>query len=196
MSVSINSKLEKVTTLELYVGLLKTTALIDTGASTSFVSSHFETLEQINFPITTRECELNLRLADENLIKTRGCLTLPIKIMNQFWNIDVHIVPQLAYPIILGCDFLRTNKATLSFTKEGCFVSLAELLPQEIEKEPTLYVLESREIPAYSQCFISCSLSPNVSVNDTYQITANPELFHEKGILVSHGLINFRTQPY
>ena len=85
MNVSIKAGQEKVITLELYVGQLKTTALIDTGASTSFVARHFVTiLKQTPLPVTIRECELNLKLADENYIKTQGCTTLPIKLMKDF----------------------------------------------------------------------------------------------------------------
>ena len=197
MNVSIKAGQEKVITLELYVGQLKTTALIDTGASTSFVARHFVTiLKQTPLPVKIRECELNLKLADENYIKTQGCTTLRIQLMNRLWDIDVHVVPQLAYPIILGCDFLRKHGATLSFTKGECDMTLTELLPEEIEIETALYVLEKREIPAYSQGFVSCSLSSNVKLEDTYHIIANNELFHNKGILVSHGLINFKKQPF
>jgi hypothetical protein len=83
-----------------------TVVLIDTGASTNFVSNKF--IQSIKNKVRDIEVHpgcLTLKLADNHSITTKGSVNLRVCIPAREMEVPMHIVDNLAYPIILCCDF-------------------------------------------------------------------------------------------
>ena len=61
---------------------------------------------------------LTLKLTDSQSITTKGSVKLRVCIQAREMKVPMHIVDNLEYPIILGCDFLRKEKIILRFDNE------------------------------------------------------------------------------
>ena len=83
---------------------------------------------------------------------------------------------QLAYPLILGCGFLDDHKAVLQFKHDDRTVELTNI------QNPSLYLLNTTEVPAYSQKLVECSVDPTILKHTVYSIEPNDELFHHSGL--------------
>ena len=56
---------------------------------------------------------LTLKLADSHSISTRETVELHVRIQTREALVQFHVVDNLAYPIILGCTFLRHERIIL-----------------------------------------------------------------------------------
>jgi hypothetical protein len=93
--------------------------LIDTGASTNIVSNKF--IQSIKNKVRDIDVHLGcliLKLADNHSITTKGSVNLRVGTQAREMEVTMHIVDNLANPIILGCDFLRKEKIILRFDNE------------------------------------------------------------------------------
>ena len=79
--------------------------LIDTGTSINFINEQwFNKLNSLmNLHIVT--CELSIKVANGQIIRSKGKVTLPIRIAKQEAVVECHIIPQLTHYLILGCQF-------------------------------------------------------------------------------------------
>ena len=127
-------------------------ALIDTGASTNFVSSKFiQALKLVGDGVIITPASLILRLANQQTITTLGKVTIQIKIVERIFSVDMFIVDQLAYPLILGCEFLRNNSISLKFDDISDQLVLTHLQSLPKPEPHTLWVHQKTTIPAFSQ---------------------------------------------
>ena len=79
--------------------------LIDTGASTNIVLNKLiQSIKNKELDIEVHPGCLTLKLADNHSITTKGSVNLRVCIPAREMEVPMHIVDNLAYPIILGCD--------------------------------------------------------------------------------------------
>ena len=157
--------------------------LIDTGASASFVSQLLvDKLRQENWQMQIHSCNISLNLADNTTATANGLVTLPVAIDDAILDIRFYVMSQLAYPLILGCAFLEQHNAVLQFSKDNRKIEFTKF------NSSNLYLLNTTEIPAYSQKLVECSVDPNVKNDKIYTIEPNNELFHHSGLLVARGI--------
>ena len=195
MNVEIRKDLNKVMTIKCRVEHLEINALIDTGASTNFISFKLiEALRSRGPMLNIKELILNLKLADGNITNATGLITLPLKIGDKFINVNLYIVKDLSYPIILGCEFLRRQGAIMKFTEDKGEIFLSSLVQDQNINNGHLFVLSTTDIPAYSQCYVECGVVGQIDTDRLHLIEPNVEIFNDKGVLVSHGIGNFKTE--
>ena len=87
---------------------INTVALVDTGASTNFISHKF--LQELMNDGRIRQIIMTLKLANQQTINTIGRVDIDINLGTRNISVNLLIVKQLAYPVILGCEFLRREK--------------------------------------------------------------------------------------
>ena len=166
----------KVMTIHTSIGRLnKIETLIDTGASASFGSYSFlEKVATSDFPIQIENREITLKLVNNDTTSTKGVVKLSLKIGQKEVEVQLFLVEELAYPIILGCDFLVKYGATLKFSDGKKEIILPELAQPRILK-PNLCMLETIEVPPFSQCFVECSIGPGIEIDCKYFFEADNE---------------------
>ncbi len=126
--------------------------LIDTVASTNFVSNKFiQSIKNKERYIEVHPGCLTLKLADNHSITTKGSVNLLGSIQAQEMEVSMHIVDNLAYPIILGCDFLRKEKIILIFDNEQHEMQSIDKLEDSEECKSKVYLYHDIIIPAYHQ---------------------------------------------
>jgi hypothetical protein len=69
----------------------------------------------------------------------------------------MHIVDNLAYPIILGCDFLRKEKIILRLDNEQHDMQSIDILEDSEDGKNKVYLYHDIVIPAY-QCCVECCI--------------------------------------
>lgn len=84
-------------------------ALLDTGASKSFVSA--ELLHPDEIPVTYKE----VRLASGQQLRARGPVALQISLNGQRINLQAYVLPAMQERLILGQEWMIEEQATLDF---------------------------------------------------------------------------------
>ena len=94
---------------------LKSTAMIDTGASISVIDKSF--LEKINLTYCVdSNRQILCKLADGTTITLDKKIVLPIKFNNITIEADLFILPMNHVRIIIGCDLLHLLNARIDFS--------------------------------------------------------------------------------
>ncbi len=123
--------------------------LVDTGASTYFVSNKF--IQNIRTKVRDIEVHpgcLTLKLADNHSITTKGSVNLRMCIQAREMEVPMHIVDNLAYPTILGFDFLRKEKKILRFDNEQHEMQSIDILKDSEDGKSKVYLYHDIIIPA------------------------------------------------
>jgi hypothetical protein len=78
--------------------------------------------------------------------------------------VQMFVLDELAYPVILGCEFLEQNEAVLRFFKGKRQLEIANI--ESALAKPSLNSLESFQLPAFIRRLIGCSITrrPNFKV--------------------------------
>lgn len=103
-------------TVQISIKKTKTFARIDTGASISCISQSF--LSKTEF------CQSKLLLSPDFMfikgvsgqkLKVLGKIVLPISFSGHVFQFPVHVIQSLHHSLILGVDFMQTNKVVINF---------------------------------------------------------------------------------
>ena len=159
--------------------------LLDTGASANFISERqLDHIRQTDTNIQVGICNVTLNLADNTVAVPKGVVTLPVVINASIFNTCFYVMSQLAYPLILGCGFLEHHKAVLQLSRDDRMIELTTFSAHA----PNLHLLDTIEIPAYSQRLVECRVDPSIMRHTLYSIEPNDELFHHNGLLIARGI--------
>ena len=120
--------------------------LIDTGTSINFINEQwFNKLNSLmNLHIVT--CELSIKVANGQIIRSKGKVKLPKRIAKQEAVVECHIIPQLTHYFILGCQFLRKHQAIIDFSELKPVINLNIIDPSI----PKLHTIVAGETPGGS----------------------------------------------
>ena len=171
--------------------------LVDTGAAISVVSEQFYNVTlRPNVQLKKNNLISNIKTADGNTTPVIGFVSFEIIIGDHSYNCDASVVPNLAYQVVLGCDFLHANNAiidvkresvtfepkhTVMFTK-GC----NSLTVPDVHNAKT-YVISSQSegiIPAYQSMHVDLVvgfIEAHCKVSDTHPIIDTPATLLHKG---------------
>ena len=93
--------------------------LVDTGAGTTIISEQF--YNDILFPdvlLTSNNVIPNIKTADGYTTPVIGLVTFVVTIGDQTYNCNASVLPNLAYCVVLGRDFLHKNGAVINVPNE------------------------------------------------------------------------------
>ena len=94
--------------------------LVDTGAAVSVVSEQFYNVTLWpNVQLKKNNLISNIKTADGNTTPVIGFVSFEIIIGDHSYNCDASVVPNLAYQVVLGCDFLHANNAIIDVKRES-----------------------------------------------------------------------------
>ncbi|KAI6660033.1 Zinc knuckle [Oopsacas minuta] len=100
--------------LDVFIGKMFVKALLDSGSSVSLVTA--EVMNQSGYRIGSRHIK-KLISASGNELRICGYSVLPIQLGELQVHHEFMVVSELITPVILGVDFLSTNKFCLDFGK-------------------------------------------------------------------------------
>jgi urease gamma subunit len=106
----------------------------------------------------------------------------------------MHIVDNLAYPIILGCDFSRKEKIILRFDNEQHEMQSIDILEDSEDGKSKVYFYHYIVIPAYHQCCVECCITPINGIDKIYLMEPDSTLLTQRGLLIAHSLIDSSTK--
>ncbi|OWY96310.1 hypothetical protein PHMEG_00033451, partial [Phytophthora megakarya] len=105
--------------VQISVGTVKVTALLDTGCTRSAIDR--KTTETIKPDIVLRREMAKFRKADGSLGRTTHCATTTFKLLDfshsRKCSHEFRVAETLLYPIILGRDFMQQQKMVLDFDR-------------------------------------------------------------------------------
>ncbi|KAF0735495.1 hypothetical protein Ae201684_008062 [Aphanomyces euteiches] len=181
--------------IQAYVNNMKATTLIDTGATSSFVSATF--WHKLGCP-TLSHPRSSFVSADNSQLEMLGRIKLTInlagrKVLFPFWVMSTALTD-----CIVGIDLLRQmgaiinlNDNTLSI--DGCdeLISLSPLSPAQQETHPTgpVTVATATQIPPRSFQWIACSAGSDLPTSTTILVEPN------KSALLHVAAALYRTNP-
>nr|GEU75767.1 putative reverse transcriptase domain-containing protein [Tanacetum cinerariifolium] len=88
------------------------TALFDSGADRSFVSTKFSTL--INIKPVKIDTSYEVELADGKIVSTNNVLKgCTLNLLNHFFSIDLMVIELGSFDVIIGMDWLSKNDAAI-----------------------------------------------------------------------------------
>jgi hypothetical protein len=169
--------------------------LIDTGASANFISHNsIEKIIKANPQVRMAPNCLTLKLADSHSISTRGTVELHVRIQTREALVQFHIVDNLAYPIILGCTFLRQERIILRFDNNLTDDLNLNIIQQIEEKHNKVYLNQDITLPPFHQGCVECCIESTIDKNYTYIMAPEESLLTQQGLLIAHSIIDINTQ--
>ncbi|GJU46225.1 putative reverse transcriptase domain-containing protein [Tanacetum coccineum] len=118
------------------------TALFDSGADKSFVSTNFSTLIDIE-PVELDTC-YEVELADGKVVSTNNVLIrCTLNLLNRSFPIDLMVIELGSFDIIIGMDWLSRYDAAIlcgekkarKYIEKGCELFLAQVTEQESKEK-------------------------------------------------------------
>ena len=93
--------------------------LVGTGAAISVVSEQFYKVTlRSNFQLKKNNSISNIKTSDGKTTPVIGFVSFEIIIGDHSYNCDASVVPNPAYQVVLGCDFLHANNAIIDVKRE------------------------------------------------------------------------------
>lgn len=126
---------------------LKLPILVDTGASISCVRERLVKSLAVNHDIQFVRIKKRVFLADGTVHHIRKKAVLPISIGGKVFSFPFAIMPELTQPMIMGTDFMKLTKATITFDQDPT----PELQPVRAVRSVT--------IPPYSERALLCQIN-------------------------------------
>jgi len=174
---------------------VETAVLIDTGASANFISHNLiEKIIKANPQVRMEPNCLTLKLADSHSISTRGTVELHVRIQTREALVQFNVVDNLAYPIILGCTFLRHERIILRFDNNLTDDLNLNIIQQIEEKHNKVYLNQDITLPPFHQGCVECCIEPIIEKNYTYIMAPEESLLTQQGLLIAHSIIDINTQ--
>ena len=126
-------------TMLIEIGDTPVKVMLDSGSSVSLIRTNLVNKIQCSPRIT--DISTKLITASGVLLPMRGLITTTVKINNHRVHQDLIVVDSLMAPVILGTDFLSTQKILLDFTTIRLTLSYlpeveATIIPKGILQNP------------------------------------------------------------
>ena len=173
-------------TVPLQVGNSKYNALIDTGATRSVMS-----VRNLMLPTPRQVYNIDMRSASGNKLKTIGMTECAFSLGKQHYTCNFLVRKDLSRPMILGLDFLRTNRIGTDWSQTGKFVlHLKErVLVESLETYitgPRIYTKNHIDIPGRTIAILNVTVEVRKEhCNTTFNVKANRLLINEYSNLIA-----------
>lgn len=149
-----------------YIAKLRILALVDTGAYCTILSDKI--LTKLGLPIAKlgEEEFQQLRLADGKPVDLLGKADVTIKINGLAIPFQCRVLPNMAYDLILGLDFLEATRAKIDFEERVVtfYDNMTATTMTSFEKKPyVLYPKRPTVVPPHSEILIPMSVPKAVN---------------------------------
>ena len=119
--------------------------LYDSGATHSFVSN--ACVERLGLPVRELQCELAVSTPSWGLVMTSSlCARCPKKVEGRRYKVNLIILPLQEFEVILGMDWLSTNRILIDFREKRL------LFPDSEEPELLSSQRVLKELQGGAQC--------------------------------------------
>ena len=196
------------------VGNCKYNALIDTGATRSVMSE--SCYRDLMLPTPKQVYNIDVRSASGNKLKTIGMTECTFLLGKQPYTYNFLVCKELSRPMILGLDFLRSNRIGTDWSQTGKFVlhQKEKVLVESLETYitgPRIYTKIHIDIPGRTLAVLNvtvdirkehCNTSFNVKanrllINEYPNLIAIPTIHNVKNVqnpVIPYVLINLSTE--
>ena len=196
------------------VGNSKYNALIDTGATRSVMSE--SCYRNLMLPTPKQIYNIDVRSASGNRLKTIGMTECTFSLGKQPYTYNFLVCKELSRPMILGLDFLRSNRIGTDWSQSGKFVlhQKEKILVESLETYitgPRIYTKNHIDIPGRTLAVLNvtvdirkehCDTSFNVQanrllINEYPNLIAIPTIHNVKNVqnpVIPYVLINLCTE--
>ena len=196
------------------VGNSEYSALIDTGATRSVMSE--SCYKNLMLPTPKQVCNIDVRSASGNRLKTIGMAECTFLLGRQPYTYNFLVCKNLSRPMILGLDFLRTNRIRIDWSQTGKFVlhHKEKVLVESLETYitgPRIYTRNHIDIPGRTLAVLNvtvdvrkehCNTSFNVKankllINEYPNLIAIPTIHNVKNVqnpVIPYVLVNLSTE--
>ena len=136
------------------VGNCKYNALIDTGATKSVISE--SCYRDLMLPTPKQVYNIDVRSVSGNKLKTIGMTECTFLLGKQPYTYNFFVCKELSRPMILGLDFLRSNRIGTDWSQTGKFVlhQKEKVWVESLETyiiRPRIYTKNHIDIPGRTQ---------------------------------------------
>ena len=173
---------EQGTTFPTKVGSTLCNALIDTGATKSYMSeSYYKTLQLNSICSVVNTC---VRSATGSNLSPLGIVNCPLKLGKTTFNNDFIVCQNLARPLILGKDFLMKNHITVKYAENGkCILNFQQeemVATLDITNNPQLKTSTSVLLPGRTLAVIQVNSELTTEqIGQIYEVRPD-EMLYEK----------------
>ena len=157
---------------------LKATALIDTGAQITTISSALLAKLQALTKITVHNSEYAaVVLADgAKRAPLRGKVFFPVSIHNSRFRVKLYVVESRQLLLVLGDTFLRQNQAVLNFARNIIY----------IKPYSRIYAAKRTVLAPRSETVVNCVVDgvlPDGTIGQIEPLSAEDSKLHQKGVV-------------
>lgn len=169
--------------LELFLGSRPVIALLDSGSGINVMAKNvFDSLSP-SIVSEINQTNDSVVIADGHSVGVWG--TARVKIYQSPSSkptfIMVHILHNTTHPLILGTDYLKSNKIVLDFSTKSCF--------SHVKNTTKIKCKESFTISPNSECIVVGKLSKDLPLGMQGICVGHAELSH-KGLIVAKSLLS------
>ncbi len=190
----------------------KVKMLVDTGAALTVISKQFfEEVLSPTYVLQPNKIIDNIKTADGSITPVSGFVSFQVKIGIHDYTCSASVVPNLAYEIVLGRDFLHNSSAvidvkgrsvTFSNSNKVSFVDEDRSpIVSEVRISRTFVIDCGSEVivPAYlsnPSDIVDGIIEPNEKLSDRYKLCGAPTLSRpNEDFQVSFGMLNPSDSP-
>ena len=168
--------------LELFLGTRPVIALLDSGSSINVMAKDvFDSLSP-SLVCDFTETSDSVIIADGHSVDV--CGTARVKICQSLsgkpTQVLVYILHSATHPLILGTDYLKSNKIVLDFKTSSCFTH---------KKTTKIKCKESFAMSPNSECIVIGKLSKDLPIGIQGLCTGHSEMSH-KGLIVAKSVLS------
>jgi hypothetical protein len=116
-----------------------------------------------------------------------------VRIQTREALVHFHVVDNLAYPIILGCTFLRHERIILRFDNNLTDNLNLNIIQEIEEKHNKVYLNQDITLPPFHQGCVECCIEPIIEKNYTYIMAPEESLLTQQGLLIAYSIIDINT---
>ena len=118
--------------------------VVGTGSTITIISKKLQ--EKISLPLKKDfKKQITIKVADSGLLKWLGFVDIPLRLRNRIFNIKAVVIEEFPYNLLLGNDFLSTEKAIIDFLKEMLEIQTVSV-PIYVNKQDNQVILIERKI--------------------------------------------------
>ena len=176
-------------TIQLKINGRDVTALVDTGAMSSFITlQQYDGLRLAGLDLEMRSSAIRVMAANNTELNVVGETTVPMYINEECYHVSTLIVnTPMLYPVILGMNFLKENECIINIGSGSMHIQSPQL-------QDMAYLSENIVVPPFSECAVAVNIVSSVS-NKTISVERYDPLLVRFGVSIMPGIVELSADP-